>query len=131
MKRKVILSICIMMSILLFTGCMSTISTLSATTSKYRTYNTFYKYHKTGMDKEEILDMLGCPVRYEDEQGTWHRITYNHRTDFVENISSDSSMIWQYDCYELKDQTNPYILEITFDSDGKSENVEFNIIYGG
>lgn len=129
MKRKAVFGICIMMIIMIaFTGCTSI---MVGKTKKYRTYKTFYKYHKIGMDKEEVLDTIGCPASYKDEEGTWHSLPYKNREDFVKNISSDSSLVWIYECYEFPDPANPYRLKITFDSEGKSESVEFEIVYGG
>ncbi len=84
---------------LLLTGCTDALFT----TAEYRAYQSFAEKHNAGMEKQEILDQLGCPDGYVDAQGNYQSI----------------------------EPADPYRLKITFDADGNSESAELTLVPGG
>lgn len=101
------------------------------TTSEYRTYQSFANNHRAGMEKQEILDKLGCPDGYVDAQGNYQAIKRADQESFKDNLSADTSTTWVYECWKRPDPADPYRLKITFDADGKSKGVELAIVPGG
>ena len=126
MKRLLAL-VLVLSCVMSMAGCAD----LLYTTSSYRTYVSFAQWHKAGMEKQRILDKLGCPDAYVDAQGTYHGISYGERESFEKNVAQDCSTQWVYDCYKRPDPADPYRLIITFGADGKSQRVELTLVPGG
>ena len=124
MKRCLLV---ILLAALLLTGCAD----MLFTTSEYRSYQSFADKHKAGMEKQEILDKLGCPDGYVDAQGDYHNIPYADCESFEENLTNDNSAMWIYEYWKRPDPADPYRLKITFDADGKSKSVELMLVPGG
>ena len=101
------------------------------TTYEYRLYQSFAERHKAGMEKQKVLEKLGCPDRYIDAQGNYQSIKRADRESFKKTLSSDRSTVWFYDCYQFSDPANPCILKITFNDEGKSVRAEFDFVPGG
>lgn len=118
--KKICLCLCIVLIVTCFSACGDLID---PTTTKYKNYLYFYEHHKPGMEKQAILEKLGCPKSYVDTQGKRHNIS-DWRI-FEENISSDCSTAWLYTCYKYSDPRDGYLLTITFNAEGKSAKVEF------
>ena len=124
MKRCLLV---ILLAALLLTGCAD----MLFTTSEYRSYQSFADKHKAGMEKQEILDKLGCPDGYVDAQGNYQSIKPADQKSFEENLAEDSSDAWVYECWKRPDPADPYRLKITFDADGKSKSAELALVPGG
>ena len=113
--------------VLLMTGCIEKLFT----TTEYRTYQFFSENHESGMEKQEILDNLGCPDGYYDAQGNYQSIKPADQDQFADDLSSDLSTAWVYECWKRPDPADPYRLMITLDSEGKSESVQLTPVPGG
>lgn len=101
-------------------------------TDEYRAYNGFYKRYKDGMDKEKVLGKLvDCPDCFYDAGGNLFHPKDFEDDEYKEVVMENDCRIWVYSCYELPDPANPYRLKITFDENGKSIGVEFEIVPGG
>ena len=112
---------------LLLTGCTDALFT----TAEYRCYQSFVDKYNAGIEKQEILDKLGCPDGYVDAQGNNQSIKPADQKSFEENLAEDSSDAWMYECWKFPDPAEPYRLKITFDADGKSESAELMLVHGG
>ena len=112
---------------LLLTGCAD----MLFTTAEYRSYHSFADRHKSGMEKQEILDKLGCPDGYVDAQGNYQSIPYAEQDNFADLLLTDSVAAWVYECWKRPDPSNPYRLKITFDQYGKSTSAELTLVPGG
>ena len=113
--------------IALLTGCTDALFT----TAKYQSYQSFADRHRAGMEKQAVLDKLGCPDGYLDIQGSWHDIPQAEKESFEENHAENGSTAWIYECYKWPDPAGPYRLKITFDDEGKSTSVEMMLVPGG
>ena len=101
-------------------------------TDEFRAYNGFYKRYKDGMDKEKVLGKLvDCPDCFYDASGNLFHPKDFEDDEYRDAIMEDDCRIWVYSCYELPDPANEYRLKITFDENGKSIGVEFEIVPGG
>lgn len=109
----------------------ASIDNMLFTTAEYRTYQSYADKHKAGMEKQEILDKLGCPDGYVDAQGNYHAIARVDQESFEENLAEDNSAVWVYECWKRPDPADPYRLKITFDADGKSKSAELTLVPGG
>lgn len=112
---------------LLLTGCTDALFT----TAEYRTYQAFAEKHDAGMDKQAILDELGCPDGYYDMQGNYQSIPYADQEIFQEILLTTLSTAWIYKCWKRPDPADPYRLKITFDAEGNSERAELTLVPGG
>ena len=112
---------------LLLTGCTDTLFT----TAEYRTYQAFVGKHNAGMEKQAILNELGCPDGYYDMQGNYQSIPYADQESFKEILLKDQSTAWVYECWKRPDPADPYRLKITFDAEGNSERTELTLVPGG
>ncbi len=121
MKKIISLCMCLLFFMLCLVGCSYE---YFFTTSDYKSYSYFAKNHKPGMTKQEIIDDIGCPKGYFDAQGDYHILEIKDIDNFEANLSSDSSVAWDYACHQYPDPANPYYLKITFDSEGKSLSVK-------
>lgn len=127
MKRITALCTCLVLLALCFTGCADVLFT----TAEYRSYQSFAKNYKAGMEKQEILDKLGCPDGYVDAQGNYQTIRHADQESFKANLSADTSTTWVYECWKRPDPADPYRLKITFDADGNSISVGLMLVPGG
>lgn len=107
------------------------IGTFVGTTKEFRTYKSYAKRNELGSSRQEIFDKLGYPDGIRDSDGYYHSVMFEDREAFEAGISADTSTEWYYDCHELPDPANPYRLRITFDGEGRSENIEFDYVPGG
>ena len=112
---------------LLLTGCTDTLFT----TAEYRTYQAFTENHDAGMEKQAILDKLGCPDGYYDMQGKYQGIPYADQESFQEILLTNLSTTWVYECWKRPDPADPYRLKITFDAEGNSKSAELTLVPGG
>ena len=112
---------------LLLSGCAD----MLFTTAEYRSYHAFANKHKAGMEKQEILDTLGCPDGYYDMQGNYQSIPYADQESFKEILLTNLSTAWVYECWKRPDPADPYRLKITFDAEGNSERAELTLVPGG
>ncbi len=112
---------------LLLTGCAN----MLFTTAEYRSYHAFANKHKAGMEKQEILDTLGCPDGYVDAQGNYQTIPHAEQDSFVDLLLTDSVTTWVYEYWKRPDPADPYRLKIAFDQDGKSTLAELTLVPGG
>lgn len=83
------------------------------------------------MEKQEILDTLGCPDGYVDAQGNYQTIPHAEQDSFVDLFLTDSVTAWVYECWKRPDPADPYRLKIAFDQDGESTLAELTLIPGG
>ena len=102
-------------------------------TDEFRAYKSFYEHYKNGMDKEKVLGKLGeYPEYFCDKDGNlFSKRDFDDDDEYREVVLENDCRIWKYTCHELPDPANPYRLTITFDENGKSISVEFEIIPGG
>ena len=126
MKRVVPLILAVI-NVLGLVGCTGTFFT----TAEYRTYQTFAEKHNAGMEKQTILNELGCPDGYYDMQGTYQSIPYADQESFQEILLTNLSIAWVYECWKRPDPADPYRLKITFDAEGASESAELVHVPGG
>ena len=112
---------------LLLTGCTDALFT----TAEYRTYQAFTENHDAGMEKQAILDKLGCPDGYYDMQGKYQSIPYADQESFQEILLTNLSTAWVYECWKRPDPADPYRLKITFDAEGNSKSAELTLVPGG
>ena len=112
---------------LLLTGCAD----MLFTTAEYRSYQSYANKHKAGMEKQEILDKLGCPDGYVDAQGNYQTIPHAEQDSVVDLLLTDSVTAWVYECWKRPDPADPYRLKIAFDQDGKSTLAELTLIPSG
>lgn len=112
---------------LLLTGCTDVLFT----TAEYRAYQTFAEKHHAGMEKQTILDELGCPDGYYNMQGRYQNIPYADQESFQATLLEDNSTAWVYECWKRPDPADPYRLKITFDAEGKSTSAELTLVPGG
>ena len=112
---------------LLLTGCTDALFT----TAEYRTYQAFTENHDAGMEKQAILDKLGCPDGYYDMQGKYQGIPYADQESFQEILLTNLSTAWVYECWKRPDPADPYRLKITFDAEGNSKSAELTLVPGG
>ena len=126
MKRCIalILVIACMMSL---AGC----AVFSPVTKTYRSYEAFAAKHKPGMEKQQVLEKLGCPSGYRDAQNDYHARGNDNREQFEQDILAADATTWFYACYKFSDPADPYLLRIVFDAEGKSVSAELVVVYGG
>ena len=117
MKRTLALFMCLLLFTLCFTGCDFA---LREETRIYNRYKRFDENHKVGMTKQKVYDKLGCPNSYVDIQGKGHSSSKESPEDFEAGIFSEESVEWIYTVNAVPASSGRYILEITFDSEGKS-----------
>lgn len=127
MKRIVALCVCLVLVVLCLAGCTD----ILFTTVEYRSYQSFADNHKAGTEKQAIWDKLGCPDGYVDAQGNYQTIKHADQASFKDNLSTDTSTTWVYECWKRPDPADSYRLKISFGEDGKSESVELAIVPGG
>jgi len=123
LKKIIRLSICLLLLVACFTGCMET--------REYSLYRSFAKSYKVGMDKQKALNRIGCPDVYIDVDGNHYRYRYDNKESFAEDVLCESAVIWIYDCYQYRDPANPCRLKLSFDSKGKCKDVDFSFVAGG
>ena len=119
--------VAILVMALLLSGCTD----MLFTTAEYRSYHAFANKHKAGMEKQEILDKLGCPDGYVDAQGNYQTIPHAEQDSFVDLLLTDSVTAWVYECWKRPDPADPYRLNITLDQNGKSTSAELTLVPGG
>ena len=119
--------VAILVMALLLSGCTD----MLFTTAEYRSYHAFANKHKAGMEKQEILDTLGCPDGYVDTQGNYQTIPHAEQDSFVDLLLTDSVTAWVYECWKRPDPADPYRLKITLDQNGKSTSAELTLVPGG
>jgi len=125
MKKVLVMCLTLCLIVPVLTGCIDDLFT----TAEYRNCKYFAQEHEPGMGKQQVLSKLGCPDGYRDAEGNYHRI--KDKKSFQESVSTDTSVEWSYEVYELPDPANPYRLRITFDADGKSVTAKMEVVYGG
>lgn len=121
-------------ALLLILACLMGLSgcgDLLFTTSEYRSYQSFVDQHKDGVEKQEILDKLGCPDGYWDALGNYHTIARADHESFEKNLEEDNSTAWVYECWKRPDPADPYRLKITFNIEGQIESAELTLVPGG
>ena len=116
--------------LLLFCSCEDAVDNLFVT-DDYRMYNSFYKHYKDCTDKQTVLDKLGYPEAYFDALGSLVNIPYSEREEYEEELMSSDGTVWSYSCHKYSDPAEPYRLKITFNEEGKSVGIEFQLIPGG
>lgn len=112
---------------LLLTGCTDALFT----TAEYRAYQAFAEKYNAGMEKQEILDELGCPDGYVDAHGNYQSIPYADQKSFEDKLLTNFSTVWVYECWKRPDPADPYRLKITFDAEGNSESAALTLVPGG
>ena len=134
-KRLLTIAVSVFLTIVLIFTAISlwpaSIENMLFTTAEFRTYQSYSEKHKAGMEKQKILDKLGCPDGYVDAQGNYHAIARVDQERFEENLAEDNSTAWVYECWKRPDPADPYRLKITFDADGKSKSAELTLVPGG
>lgn len=134
-KRTLTIAISVLITFVVFMLLAALLFTsykdMMSTTAEYRRYQSFADNHKAGMGKQEILDKLGCPDGYVDAQGNYQAIRYADQEGFIENLSTDTSKTWVYECWKRPDPADPYRLKIAFDDEAKSISVELTLVPGG
>lgn len=117
----------ILLVVSLLAGCTDTLFV----TAEYRTYKEFSETHNGGMDKQEVFNSLGSPDGYYDTSGNYHHLTHADKLLFHEQLATDHSTAWIYECHQKPDPADPYRLKISFDSEGKSTTAVLTPVAGG
>jgi len=100
-------------------------------TKTYRSYESFSAKHKPGMEKQKVLEQLGCPRGYCDAQNDYHARGNDNWDQFEQDILAADATKWSYECYKYSDPADPYRLHILFDAEGKSVSAQLEPVWGG
>lgn len=131
-KKRVFIAIAAAVVLVLAGGLiLHSIGILSGTTKEYRKFKSYAQRSELGRSRQEVFDKFGCPDGCKDPDGYYRSVIFEDREGFEAGIPADLSTEWYYDCWQYPDPANPYRLEIRFDSQGKSESIEFDYVPGG
>ena len=125
MKRLV--SVC---AVILIVALLSACADQFYTTTSFRRYQSFAERYKLGMDRQDVIDKLGIPDSYRDEEGEYHKVPVMEEDAFKEILLKEGTE-FVYTCHKYRDPADPYRLRITFNDEGKSADLEFEQIGGG
>jgi len=137
-KLRIVISVILSVIVFIILGIFTLSSMLGAmfTTSDYRVAEAIYNRSEKGKSytKDKILSKMGYPDSCYDSEGNVYRYRDYGRDDAksYEAIIFDESIVrWSYSFYELRDPANPCSLQVTFNSSGKSIDIDMRYVPGG